>query len=201
MNIDLMRWETEGGKVIVKRPAELPKTWIMRTNEDVPVVFVPQPPRDSGNAGQFARGVRAYADAVHASGIIVITPQEGDSHGVIVELGGDLPGSAFALAERAGELLQRAGLPAEFGRLRRNENDAWTAIQNAYAAATFPLVRVSVPMRYGRDLTVLATAALLPLGVEGVLLVGLSDAVREGVHRAKLARELREAMVEEEVCA
>jgi hypothetical protein len=87
----------------------------------------------------------------------------------------------ISLAERAGSLLQKAGLSTELGHSWPGENAVWQRIRNAHDDASFPLIHISVPARFGSDLMFLTARALEALRREAILLVGFSPAFGEGI--------------------
>lgn len=161
----------------------------MRATQNLtPVIALSEIPRQGRDADRFARGIRAYADILRASGVVIASThwnRSNASPSVIIEADDRLQASpdALSLAERAASLLQREGLSREFGRSWPSESAIWNAIQDAHEDASFPLLHVSVPARFGSDLIMATAKALEPLRREAILLVGFSAAFGEGIRR------------------
>ena len=153
-----------------------------------PVIALSDIPRQGRDADRFARGIHAYADILRSGGAVIVSThwdRSNASPSVIIEIDDrdQMSPETLALAERAAELLQRAGLSTEFGHSWPRENAIWKAIVNAHGDASFPLIHISVPARFGSDLMIMTARALEPLRRETILLVGLCAAFGEAIRR------------------
>lgn len=173
---------------------------MQQMDQRIPVVYVAGSPSEPDAAERFARGIRSYADRLNASGVVLLGTyrhRAGDPPAVILDSDPHEAPRGFALLERAASLLQEAGLTTELGWPWPREHDVWSAMRTATVRAAYPVIQVSVPSRFGLDLTVLATRALQPLRHEGVLLVGISTAYADAVRRSRafdepsIANEIR----------
>jgi 4,5-DOPA dioxygenase extradiol len=77
-----------------------------------------------------------------------------------------------ALAERAVDLLQAAGWPAEADEHRGLDHGAWVPLMHLYPQADVPVFQVSLPARLDAEGAWALGQALAPLAGEGVLIVG-----------------------------
>lgn len=86
------------------------------------------------------------------------------------------PGDAV-LRDRAAALLREAGIPAQLAVSdRRLDHGAWVPLMLMFPDADIPLVQLSLPQAAPREVRAIG-AALRPLAVDGVLLVGTGGAV------------------------
>ena len=170
----------------------------MNVRRPIPSITLSETPKRGPDEERVARSIRNYADGLKAQGVILIashTNRPGDPSVVTIETDINQPGY-FALAERVAEMLRGAGLAAEFGWRWPRATDAWTALRSLHSGSSYPVLHVSVPARFGGDLTVLAWTALQPLRDEGVLLVGMSSVLRDaGQHQEPAVEDVEGAPV------
>ncbi len=114
------------------------------------------------------------------------------------------PGHA-ALAQRAVELLNAAGLPARADEGRGLDHGAWVPLMHLYPDADIPVFQVSLPARLDAESAWAYGQALAPLADEGVLIVGSGSLThnlyefrsghgREEAYAAEFAAWVREAV-------
>ncbi len=100
------------------------------------------------------------------------------------------PGSP-ALAARAQQVLEAAGIPATLDNMRGLDHGAWVALMHLYPQADIPVVQVSIPFATDERSAHALGRALAPLAGEGVLIVG-SGSLTHNLYEFR-AGDVREA--------
>lgn len=138
-----------------------------------------------------ASGWRALADALPRPRAVLVATAHWESGeptvgaaaqpGTIHDFGG-FPQALFRLqypaqgapdvAQRAGALLEAAGLPARIDAARGLDHGTWVPLLHMYPRADIPVVQVSIQSHRGAQHELAVGAALAPLAEDGVLIVG-----------------------------
>jgi aromatic ring-opening dioxygenase catalytic subunit (LigB family) len=147
----------------------------------VPVVAVSAPPRGTDDISKFASGIRTLADTLNAAGVVVVEPhwnRAGDDPVIVIDVDHSTAEvqTAFVLAERISDRLIAAGMKPQHGGAWPRDTRVWKAIVDACGRASYPLLHVAVPARYGTSLMTMVAVALRPLRGERILFVSFSDA-------------------------
>src|SRR5687767_10863381 len=140
--VDLMRWETEGGR-LANHETEGQRR--MNTPNPIPVIAVSHPPRRAADVWRFAQGIRTYADTFQVTGVVVISthwnrPGKSVTVGLEVDDTRQPEAAGRALAERLSELLKSAGLTPDLNGEWLGDAMAWRPIVEALADSEVPVV-------------------------------------------------------------
>lgn len=180
-----------------------------RARVALPALFVshgsPMIAIDPGATGRFLQALGPAVDAVwgRPRAIVAISAHSlqgserpvllgAERHAAVYDFGGfdpalyrlryDAPG-APALADRAAELLQGAGMPAQRTADGGLDHGIWTVLRHAWPQADVPVLPLAWPPHWGPTRLHALGGALAPLAAEGVLVLG-TGSITHNLRRA-----------------